>query len=227
MMEETGKPARLRTTVADLHFAAVGIMRPRPDENQHHVGVLHRGEAGVEMLHLAWHMHLRNEDPPQPIIVALPDLRDSRARSVAAMCRLVWRRHSQGGLPYGVRYQSGVFDLGSADLLLDPDAVGLTCATFVLAVYASVGIQLIDCSSWPPRADDQEWHARIIALLKKYGASEEHLHAVQSEFGCSRFRPEEVAGACLLDELPGRFQQVLPMSEAVLREIQRVFGGVA
>lgn len=203
-----------------VRFVAVAVAQV--DAAQNHVGVLHRTEAGmVEMLHLAWHKELRNQSPRPRLVVTQPDLARSRARSVAAMCRLVWGRHREAGLPYGLRYRSGRFDPITAELLLDDDAAGLTCATFVLALYASCGVRLIDCATWPAREDDAEWHENIIEMLRLHGVESEHIAAVAEETGCARFRPEEVAGACLSDELPGATEQI---RAAGLEVVERLRG---
>lgn len=190
-----------------LSFAGVAVTRI--DATQNHVGVFHRRERGpAELLHLAWHADLRNDPLRVLSVVTYPDIPRSRARSVAAMCRLVWARHGESGLPYGLRYRWGRFDAATADLLLDNDSSGLTCATFVLAIYASCGLRLLDCGRWPVRDEDRAWHTKIIAMLEQHHVEQEHLDAIRVESGCARFRPEEVGAACLADELPASFERV-------------------
>lgn len=97
-----GAPAAL----VQLGLASVAVMRV--DEAQRHIGVVHHDDAGeLRMLHLAWHHDLREDVPVPPSVIVDPGLPRARARSVAAMCRLVWRRHQAGGLPYGLRYRAG------------------------------------------------------------------------------------------------------------------------
>lgn len=201
-----------------VRFAAVAVKRIDPSQN--HVGILHRTEGGgAKFLNLAWHKDLRNGAARPPLVVAQPDLPRSRDRSVAAMCRLVWQRHRDAGLPYGLRFRAGRFDPVSARLVLDKDAAGLTCATFVLGIYASCGLQLIDCTRWPARDDDGPWHQRVLALLEQKGAAPEHVTAVSEELGCARFRPEEIAGACLVDGWPAPFEDVKAASEKVVEQL--------
>jgi len=139
------------------------------------------------------------------------------------MCRLVWDRHAAEGLPYAIRYHSGRFDPTTAELLLDNNAVGLTCATFILVVYASCGIQLILSKSWPPREDDMKWHDSIVDALEKHStAPAQHIETLRLEKGCARFRPEEVSAACLLEESPGSFEHVVKASHKVLEELAAI-----
>lgn len=137
------------------------------------------------------------------------------------MCRLISERHGDLGLPYGLSYQIGRFDPQTAELLLDDGAVGLTCATFVLAVFASCGVRLIDTENWPERPEDAEWHKAIIAALSRR-ASPEHIAAVTTETGCARFRPEEVAGASSLEDPPRQFEEVVGAAQEVMVELGKL-----
>jgi hypothetical protein len=180
------------------------------ERDQWHAGVLYLDASDeVNFLHLAWHRELRS-DTPSPnlcwIELALP--RD-RALSVAARCRQVWRRHGTSGLPYAFKYVQTVFT-GTGDLALGAGEYGLTCATFVMAIFASVGSPLLIPTQWPLREQDRLWHAKIIDALTRR-ASREHLDAVRTEVGSARFQPTEVA-AC--SSYPGLVDAPAPFAYA-------------
>lgn len=162
--------------------------------DQWHAGLAHvEADDRINFLHLAWHATLRSDEPYPGLCwvdLALP--RD-RALSVAARCRQVWRQHAAGGLPYAFKYAETSFT-GVGELRLGVAEHGLTCATFIMAIFASVGTPLLLPEEWPVRPEDSVWHARIIEALKQ-SASPEHVAVVEKEVGCARFRPTEVA-AC-------------------------------
>jgi len=191
------------------HIGHVAIAVKQVSPGQFHTAILHRHELqGLSLLHLTWHYELRNEPPKESYIwveCALPSL---RTRQVAAKCRLIWKRHKEEGLPYGLSYARGAFDPLNGKLLLDPGSSGLTCATFVLAIFQTCGIQLVQAETWPRRDDDEEWQRQVVEALRQRGAKQDHVAALCQEIGCFRFRPPEVAAASSLSAPPNDFYSV-------------------
>lgn len=181
--------------VSEIKHAAVAIRTV--DQDQRHVAILHQDQGEVYRLDLAWHFHLRNDvfgssrylwiDAPIPNV---------RKRQLAAKCRQIWRANRHNRIPFGFGQPTDCFDETTHEYLIGPSKHGLTCASFVLAVFHSAGIVLIKYDSWPvDRGGDREWQDAIIAELEQQGAQPEHIQALRNDVGCARFRPEEVAGA--------------------------------
>jgi hypothetical protein len=197
----------------------------------------------VELLHLAWHHRLRNEAPNLDFAWVVSSLLPERAMQVAAQCRKIARKYEKHGIPYALKYQDTRF-ARTAELLLGGTEHGLTCATFVLAVFRAVGVELLELENWPARPDDLEFQAfvtdqllqelqrlrRKIAALRSVPGQEaraegheerartleHHIEQVEGELGCVRFRPAEVAGASHLEELPANF----PNAERAAQQIE-------
>jgi hypothetical protein len=158
-----------------------------------HVGVLFRDRAGaLRWLHLAFHHRLTHEDPPEGLRHVASTLDPERLALVAAMCERVVRRQGRN-LPYGFRYDATRFAQDGA-LRLGPEERGLTCATFVLAIYRSVGVEVLKLPEWPERPDDVTRFEALLQLLAAHGAERAHVSAVKQETGARRYRPAEVAG---------------------------------
>lgn len=196
----------------------VGIGIRKTAASSWHVGLLHVQEELPWFLHLAWHLDLRNECFEQSRHAwVLLDVPPGRIRTIAAYFRRVWKRNQSRGVPYGLRYDATSFH-DDGRLLLGPTEHGLTCATFVIAVLRGARINLVDVSSWPQRTDDIVWHETVVETLRKHGAAESHIVAVEGEIGCARFRPLEVAGAASRGKLPAHFNvaasAALEISEA-------------
>jgi len=181
----------------DISHVAIAIKGI--NDRQRHIGLLHRGgeDRNVNLLHFAWHKDLRNESPHADYLWVDLNVHPSRARQVAAICRQIWKANGKDRIPYGFSPPNGCFDKKTAEYLLGPTRLGLTCATFVLAVFHRAGLPLIVYESWPRRREkDNEWAESILqALQRNDSADSEHLLAI-SEQGCAvRYRPEEVAAA--------------------------------
>lgn len=193
-----------RSLHADEHTA---ISIGQPNEAQRHIGILYRdSESGeILMLHLAMHHDLQNGTPDPSFLWVSPDIDPKRARQVGVICRSIWNSNGKY-IPYAFSQPNDSFDENTWRFLIGPTRHGLTCATFVLAVFHHARLPLLDYSSWPTnRPGDAEWQQKIISWLKGR-ASEEHIRLLESEVGCVRYRPEEVAAAGTINPLPATFQ---------------------
>ncbi len=190
-----------------IDFVAVGIACVGQSRN--HVGLLHKQNVSpeVQFLHLAWHQDLRNHTPDMKYRWAAPNIPSPRLRQVAARCRQIFRANPEG-IPYAFSSASDCFDVESNKFLLGPTRHGLTCATFVVAVFNSAGIEILSTKSWPTDlAEDRVWQSHVIAELENSSppASPEHIRAVRSEVGGIRIRPEHVAAAVTVSPQPAEY----------------------
>jgi hypothetical protein len=202
-----------------IAFAAIAIKTT--SRGQQHLGLLHRNHEAnaIEMLHLEWHCELTNELPKQSYFWIPPDIPSRRLRQVAAMCRKVWRSNSDG-IGYGFSSPHDCFDRTTGQFLLGPTRHGLTCSSFVVAVFWSSGIPLLKYSTWPrDRAGDIEWQQSVLDTLREGGAAESHIEAVRRGVGSVRLRPEEVAGAAVEYPPSVTFAQASARAAEVLARI--------
>ena len=202
----------------DVRHAGIAIRAV--DREQRHIGVLHREDASnaVLLLHLGWHHELRNVHANGRYLWVDPALPTRRLRQVAAVCRKVWRGNN-AALPYAFSPPSDCFDEQSGRYLLGPTRRGLTCATFILAVFEAAGISLVKYEAWPKnRPGDSEWQKQIIGALRRTpSATPEHIKAVEEEIGSARYRPEEVAGAATTNPLPADFPLAAERGQQILK----------
>ena len=123
---------------------------------------------------------------------------DTRRSIAIAIARLA-RRKPTRPIPYSTDYDDGVyFEPGTLRYLRNAPGEGLTCATFVLAVFEAFGIRLLDLSTWPSnRPVDKAWRANILGTLRSRPEGdpniERHIAAIESNDIVVRYRPEEVA----------------------------------
>lgn len=196
---------RAERSLDNVGFVAISIFLNDVNQpEQQHIGIVYKAVDGGRnrFLHLAWHHSLKNEvaDEAIPRIHCVwvdIDIPERRARQVAGQCRKVWKSNGRF-VPYAFSPPNDCFDAETGQFLLGSTHLGLTCATFVLAVFAAQGIHLADFDSWPPRDDDIHWQRKMISELEGTGAPTSHIDAIQKEVGAIRLRPAEVAGSAAL-----------------------------
>jgi hypothetical protein len=191
----------------------------RTEHGNLHMGIMYRGRGQKpEFLHLAWDDALsRDWESDWRYLWASPEVEPERLRAMGGLCRQVWRRYQEDRrFAYALGFGGTTFDV-SGRVVLGPNARGLTCATFVLALFKYFGIELVDEPSWPVRTKDDRKFLRQVAPFTK----PEHLAILESEVdaGCRRIRPEEVLGACAIVELPATFEATRCHAEEILSRI--------
>jgi len=177
-----------------------------------HAGLLFKINGITKVLHLGWEDVLLDELDLAGLWIA-PKVQPELLFAAARMCRSVWRRYlSDRKLPYALKYEGTTFD-ADGRLLLAPGARGLTCASFILAVLASVGIILIDEQTWPIRRDDDR---EFLMSVRRF-ASPDQVAVLKEEVerGVRRIRPDEVTAACLWNP-PACFGEVQSKAEGIV-----------
>jgi len=205
---------------SEIRHVAVTIATVRG--NQRHLGILHKLEVfdEVKLGHLAWHNKLKESLPSDSYLWVDPPIPSRRARQVAASLRLILRANAEN-MPYAFSPPNDCFDLQNGRFLIGPNRTGLTCASFVLAVFGAAGIKLAEYDTWPKqRNGDVEWQQFIIEQLENSGATIQHLYAVKTEVGSIRYRPEDVAGCAASEQVPCVFEVAEPLSLNIISRLE-------
>ncbi|MBI1826972.1 MAG: hypothetical protein HY287_08305 [Planctomycetes bacterium] len=202
---------------SEISVVAIALKETYP--TQRHIGILHRNRETnqVLLLDLAWHLKLRNDPPEDDYIWVDPPISPREATQVAMICRKVWRANRRRKVPYGFSAPNDSFDEETSEFLVGPTKFGLTCATFVLAIFHHAGLVLIDRETWVHRNDDTIFQQQVIRALAEGGtASKEHISHLESEVGCIRIRPEEVGSASAQSPWPVKFMDAVRLAEQIL-----------
>ena len=179
-----------------------------------HTGIIFKFEGKVQFLHLAWHHILSLEAPPDITyydkigFLDFPffDKTDEfflRRKAIIPFFLLV-HELNKDSIPYAMLYQSSKF-LESGHLDLGKDEFGLTCATFIIAIFKSSGISLVLTETWPNRDADEKFFEKIFGYLKDK-ISPEHAEHLSANRSCIRFRAEEIAASSTIYEEPIKFK---------------------
>ncbi len=134
---------------------------------------------------------------------------DDFAIQVPSLCELVIEKNSL--LNFGITYNNSKFD-NQGNLIMQQGDFGLTCSTFILSIFESVGINLIDYSTWQDRKEDMDWQKNILDFFIEKNTADpikyptEIVDHIKSNIGCFRFRPEEVASSTSGEIIPSNFE---------------------
>jgi hypothetical protein len=214
-LKKIGKPAEapvvgIAITVTPHFNTHAGILYP--DENNH-----------IRMLHLEFHWSLRCPlFDYSSYLCADPELENEDAEAVAAHCRLIAKQQPQIWFAIHHNPKASFGRVGEKIVLLK-EGKGLNCSTFVIAVFKHAGPELIDFNSWGKRPSDIAWQKQLLQWLKPK-CPEIHWRRVAKDIGCARVRPEEIAGACLEEELPAGFLKCIENGKYVLEQISKHVG---
>ena len=193
------------------------------NQDSRHLGFFYRDTArdgSLYLLHLMGHGLLDAAASIHPrYLWGLPKIHEFRQSDLVAKAILVRDRNRSGRVPYGFSVPDGFFDRATGGMLLGPNNVGLTCATFVLALFHMIGIVLIDYQTWKDRPADKEFQDSVIAWLQQNGADPAYINKVKKQANGFRYRPEEVMAAALTSPNINTMDQLVPLGVAVVQKI--------
>jgi hypothetical protein len=117
-------------------------------------------------------------------------------------------------IPYGFAFDENCFD---NDGTYRPMEIGkgLTCASFVIALFHSHGYPIVKLESWKMRSEDVAWQKKILDPLRRH-ATFEHVNAASAYVGQFRYRPEEVAAAAVRAPPPLDFDESVRLATDIL-----------
>lgn len=136
----------------------------------------------------------------------IPNADDDALSNLADYCQAMTTRYQ--GKPaehlFGVGRDPNAYVHPDTKELHLGSALGASCASFVLIVLKSAGIDLVTSGAdWPYRpGPDDTRHNELITILRDRGRPAIHIELVMAECPCPRVAPEEVAGACMYPNLP-------------------------
>lgn len=195
-----------------------------------HVALLYQSDdsGSRRLLHQAWHHKTCDDDPrayAHQAKVALqwvpPGLDDDELNDLRTHAALVAKHIRARTIPYAIAVRNAAF-LSDGSVALG-ESLGLTCATFLLALFEAARVKLLALGSWdtdrtPERREEDEAAQRLI-VSHLQGYDPEHARLVEQDVGCTRVRAEEVAAASGVTERPADFARVEPEGRSVLSRL--------
>lgn len=208
------------------NVVGVAVKSTDPDRGHMHSGLLYVDPEGSPyFLHLAFHHDLVKEAPPNQdeylwddcAWLASPGMK-SNAELIADFietCAL------NTAIDYGFAPPDDVFDADGKYDALDPTK-GLTCATFIAAVFKSAGFPTVKLETWPSRPEDEAWRVSVLRLLRRLRPERaKQLEGVGVDY---RLKPSEVAASSVSHRAPLCFARAVRLAaplEASMIDVAR------
>lgn len=184
-----------------------------------HIGIVFQVEIGGlnRLIHLGFHHELHCQElaaihnwVSSYAWLDLVGFSDRELLQIAVWIETIWNVNGTN-VPYGIAYSgSGYFDYTTGRFIQSQTGKGLTCATFVMAVFEDFHLPLLDWNTWNYRDTDQGFLNHIVGCLDDAvaagNADAMHVQSQKNALGIApRFRPSEVAvagGAYLGEPIP-------------------------
>ncbi len=232
-------PVFLPATPHAIEHLAVGMSAPTARQN--HAMILFRStKKTLQILELIidvdWHANVvaRDYDPQERLAWAVPQLPPRVLRNIARDCEQIATKPVR--TYYGFRFYKITALQNSSGTWSITGAIGLTCATLVLAMFNKNGFPLVDVDDWRADADDAQWQSKFADRIEREFAAmgvlghtltadeREYLEQNRADIPCTRFRPEDVIASCRCDAHPSKFDASRVAGAEVSSWIRKVPG---
>lgn len=209
-------PFSLPVQPGDIAECAVAICKAN---GNHHTAMIFRSTASsLRVLHIYLNGTIACEPFPHkrlPFAWVIPNISDVWLEQVAALCESIGAKSRR--VPYGLKFSQQSKFMPNGDFSPGAGTFGLTCATFVLAVFHVLGFDLVDDSSWQYRPEDANFQTDILGHL----AGDPSIPPAEvrqniADVPCVRFRPEEVVAACRRSSHPMSFGDAKPAGAEIV-----------
>jgi hypothetical protein len=215
-------------TTPDVVNVAVGI-----HSNGRHVGILYRMDRTVRFIDftgphsLRWGRFRGGYHWGEPAIDA------EMAENIACLCDVLGKRYGnkRSSFRYAVRWTGTCLFSLDGQLNSQGGDTGFTCATFILAVFASFGAPLVHWEQWLPRSTDAAAFDEMRSVIEQYPLEPEELDTQLKQFeaqrGCARIRPSELTAAAIWHTVPIGFDIAEPLGERIIQHIAAALASAA
>jgi hypothetical protein len=205
--------------VNDLGIA----LRTFRGEAQIHIGLLYKiDNAAALMLHLRWHFDVKNDAPTDEYRWIQIDLDEINRRNLAGLCRLIASRADK--IPYGLNYNGLYFSAGG-EYLSRARGEGLTCATFVMAVFETYKIPILKLGEWSIRPEDIWWQ---LGQVQRMEQTYPLVAPAMKEFvGQARFRPPDATAGAISAKRPLGIKDAEKLGKRIVTDLMASYKGRA
>jgi hypothetical protein len=208
----------------DRHFNEVedlGVaIRTVQGQQQLHIGLLYKTEESEALiLNLRTHLDLRNEAPTDHYRWIQISLDEINRRTLVGLCRLIANKCKS--IPFGFTY-NGLYFTKAGEYIPHDLGHGLTCSTFVMAVFATYSFPILKVEEWRTRLEDQGWQTGQVRIIQiRHGNF--IAGAVAEHVGEPRFRPEEVTAGAISSDRPLGFNDADALGRRIRTDLLRSY----
>jgi hypothetical protein len=182
-----------------------------------HIGLLHKVEdESAWVLNLRHFGDLRNEPPTNSYRWVQVELDEINRRALVALCRLLAKKLPS--IPFGFTFNRNYINQ-AGEYITGEFGDGLTCATFVMAVFDTYHIPLLRMQEWPAASlQDQGWQAFQVQQVQ-LNRGPFVAEGVKRHIGAPRYKPEHVTAGTVSANRPLGFAQADRLGARIVREL--------
>jgi hypothetical protein len=184
-----------------------------------HCGIAYPTESGShELCDLLADKVLKSRPIPTDHYWSPVALRPGEVSAVTAFIERILESHATKALTYSLVYTANAFDVKGAIARGD----GLTCATFIVAVFERLSLPLLDSKTWEarPKEDrafqDEFLRNAIREVDPQRRISPEAAMRIAQEKPNFRIKPAEVCGAAASGKYPVKFNAAITLAKEVV-----------
>lgn len=198
----------------------LGVFLQRTGQNSFHTGVFCKYDKEVRIVELAFDHLLQDtrgdilNDKERytikndiPLAIQL-DLNGAFRYAV---------KEFKNDIPYGLTYHGTKIIKDNNTVIYEGKDYGLTCSTFIMAVFKGLDQDLININEWDEREEDKDVHKKLVQILKEKGV--QNIEKLENDIGCARFRPEEVTAASSFEDIPASTLEIRQRGKELKDEI--------
>ncbi len=220
----TAGPLFVAVTISDIRDVAVAITRYR---RYYHACIFFKSAAqGLQIceIGLTGDIACRKFKPSEHRRYgwAIPPIDEKKLEQISDLCEAVDAKR----VPYAFRYSRSTFAFPGGAFQAGDKTFGLTCATFVLAMFSTAGVELLDEASWQHRAEDYAWQDDVLANLlprPDLAIPADEIEANRQALPCFRYRPEEVVAASQFTSRPVPMPVAEQAGKMIVAHLERSF----
>ncbi|WP_028468699.1 hypothetical protein [Neptunomonas japonica] len=204
----------------DIDLFCIAIGRPDRSRKQQHIGIYYTSATGdTKFLHQPFHYHALESDPEDKYLWLDVPLDADNKMHMATFCAMVAEENPKG-IAYSICHKGTSFTK-TGKFHTESQFAGLTCATFVMQIFESQVLPIIDVKNWKHIPSDKDWQNQILQVLVKYGGVEKDsdyylFQKKRLADGVARFKPEAVAAAAVSPDAPHSPSDILDCSNEIL-----------
>lgn len=194
---------------------------PRP-QGQIHIGLLYREPgAPARASHLYTNFDFRDEPVQADFFWIQATMPDLTRQLVVGLCKRIAAHNPRIPYSFKYRFKQQYFQPSGALALPNTDD-GLTCATYVLAVFQRLKIPILKFIEWP-RDRHGAWQTGMISALtaKSYPERGAQMDAWMSQIGEPRYLPQEVAAGVGASAQPIGYARATELAAQIVDDIRR------
>lgn len=206
--------------VEDLGIAIRTIIGP---QMQLHIGLLHKVEdESAWVLNLRHFGDLRNEPPTNSYRWVQVELDEINRRALVALCRLLAKKLPS--IPFGFTFNRRYISQ-AGEYITGEFGDGLTCATFVMAVFDTYHIPLLRTPEWPAASlQDQGWQGLQVQWVQ-LNRGPFVAEGVKQHIGAPRYKPEHVTAGAVSAGRPLGLARANKLGARIVRELLASYPG--